>query len=160
MNELEVISLESLQERLYARLRGDELLNGCWKIETNCLWLVSIRKRTPYRYFWTLSPEKRIDNVSFSIWLSFYSAAINDLEVNTMGYQTVSCTCSSIAPSPELDASHVILVCNILSINFKVGVSDASCFNVFKSLTWGPWKQKSMFFSRRFLDFAVSFESF
>ena len=131
-------------------MRGDELLNSCWKIETNCLWLLSIRKRAPYKYYWTLSSEKRIGNVSFSIWLKFCSSAINDLEENIMRYQTVSCNYSSIATCPELDTLHIILVCKFLSMNLMVGVPDASCFDFLKSLTWGPWNQKSVLSKKAF----------
>ena len=60
-------------------------------------------------------------------------AAVSDLEANAIGYQTVPCNFLSIAPSPNFDASHVILIGGFLSKNFKVCVFATDCFNLLKA---------------------------
>ena len=61
-------------------------------------------------YSWNFSLENAVDNVTFLnlamvIWLT-----VSKLEVNAIGCQTVLFYCSSIALSPNLDASYVTLI--------------------------------------------------
>ena len=60
-------------------------------------------------YSWNFSLENAVDNVTFLnnhiIWLT-----VSKLEANAIGCQTVLFYCSSIALSPNLDASYVTLI--------------------------------------------------